>query len=85
MLDQLAYFVAYSAELFNDLLKESNKTAERIAHLAARTDALLAYVNPLEEMVSNANPYSFLDNNRVAFRSQHRMESGHFTNEYDFA
>jgi hypothetical protein len=81
MLDQLAYFVAYSAELFNDLLKESNKTAERIAHLAARTDALLSYVQPLEEMVSNANPYSFLDNNRVGFRSQHRMAHGHFTSE----
>lgn len=81
MLDQLAYFVAYSAELFNDLLKESNKTAERIAHLAARTDALVQYVQPLEQMISSANPYAFLENTKVGFRSQHSMSSGHFKSE----
>lgn len=73
---QLAYLAAYSVEMFNDLLKDANKMAERIVTLGARTEALAQAIPTLEQFISETNPYVFLENPRSNFRTRKDPSGG---------
>jgi hypothetical protein len=58
-LDQLAFLTAYAAELFNDILRDSNSIAERMILLGHRADNMTGYVSQLEEFVRSTDPNAF--------------------------
>jgi len=62
MMDQLSWLVRWSSEIFNNLLKNSEETAQRITNVKKRVEKLKDKVPEVESLFMEQNPTYFYDN-----------------------